>query len=98
MKPFLKWAGGKTQLLNDLIPLIPDYSGKYIEPFVGGGALFFATQPKNSIIADSNPELINAYQQLADNVEDVIKRLKKYKNNEEEFYKVRGQNWRSFQR
>ena len=92
-KPFLKWAGGKTQLLNDLIPLIPDYNGKYIEPFVGGGALFFAIQPKNSIIADSNPELINAYQQLADNVEDVIKRLKKYKNNEEEFYKVRGQNW-----
>jgi DNA adenine methylase len=93
-KPFLKWAGGKTQMLNELVPLIPNYTGKYIEPFIGGGALFFALQPDNAIIADSNPELINAYQQLAQNVEKVITQLKRYKNSEEEFYAVRKQNWK----
>lgn len=46
LKPILKWAGGKTQLLSDLIPLIPEYTGKYIEPFVGGGALFFCIKTR----------------------------------------------------
>ena len=92
LKPILKWAGGKTQLLNDLIPLIPKYTGKYIEPFVGGGALFFALQPKNAIIADSNPELINTYKQIANNVKEVIENLKQFKNDEEEFYQIRSLN------
>lgn len=92
LKPILKWAGGKTQLLNDLIPLIPNYTGKYIEPFVGGGALFFALQPKNAVIADSNPELINTYKQIAEHVDQVIEKLSQFKNDEEEFYQVRSLN------
>ena len=60
-KPILKWAGGKTQMLNDLLPKVPSSYGRYIEPFFGGGAMFFALQPENAIIADSNPELINMY-------------------------------------
>ena len=92
LKPILKWAGGKTQLLNDLIPLIPNYTGKYIEPFVGGGALFFALQPKNAVIADSNPELINTYKQIAKHVDQVIEKLRKFKNDEKEFYQVRSLN------
>ena len=60
-KPILKWAGGKTQLLEHLLPKIPKEYNNYIEPFFGGGALFFALKPNNSIIADSNPELINLY-------------------------------------
>lgn len=75
-KPILKWAGGKTQMLNDLLPKVPSCYGRYIEPFFGGGALFFALQPENAIIADSNPELINMYRQVANNVDDVISYLK----------------------
>ena len=77
-KPIMKWAGGKTQMLGDIMPKIPQKYGKYIEPFIGGGALFFALSPDKAIIADSNPELINMYRQVADNVEAVISHLKKY--------------------
>jgi DNA adenine methylase len=90
-KPILKWAGGKTQMLNDILPRIPTSYGKYIEPFLGGGALFFALQPEKSIIADSNPELINMYRQVADNVDAVINCLRQYENTEEMFYTVREQ-------
>ena len=92
-KPILKWAGGKTQMLNDLLPKVPSSYGRYIEPFLGGGALFFALQPENAIIADSNPELINMYRQVANNVEDVISYLKKYENTSEMFYQVRSLDW-----
>jgi DNA adenine methylase len=92
-KPVLKWAGGKTQMLKDILPRVPQYKGKYIEPFLGGGALFFALHPTNAILADSNPELINVYKQIAGNVDKVIDQLSKYKNTEEDFYKVRSLDW-----
>ena len=90
-KPILKWAGGKTQLLKELLPLIPGEFGKYIEPFVGGGALFFAAQPHNAVISDSNPELINVYQQVANNLDELIACLKTYQNTKEFYYAVRQQ-------
>ena len=92
-KPILKWAGGKTQMLNDLLPKVPSSYGRYIEPFFGGGALFFALQPENAIIADSNPELINMYRQVADFPDEVIQHLKQYENTKEMFYNVRSQTW-----
>lgn len=92
-KPILKWAGGKTQMLSDIMPKIPHKYGKYIEPFIGGGALFFALNPEQAIIADRNPELINVYQQVAVNVNDVIRQLKKYTNTKEDFYCVRALEW-----
>jgi len=92
-KPILKWAGGKTQMLGDLIPKVPASYGRYIEPFFGGGAMFFALQPENAVIADSNPELINMYRQVADNVDEVIKYLRTYENTSELFYAVRGLEW-----
>ena len=92
-KPIMKWAGGKTQMLGDIMPKIPQKYGKYIEPFIGGGALFFALSPDKAIVADSNPELINMYRQVADNVEAVISYLKKYKNTKEDFYEVRSLDW-----
>ena len=92
-KPILKWAGGKGQMLKVLEPKMPFEFNNYIEPFVGGGALFFALSPDKAIIADSNPELINMYRQIADNVEDVISYLKKYKNTKEDFYEVRSLDW-----
>lgn len=92
-KPILKWAGGKTQILGDLLPKVPASYGRYIEPFFGGGAMFFALQPENAVIADSNPELINMYREVADHVENVVQCLKRYENTSEMFYAVRSQEW-----
>ena len=80
-------------MLGDLLPKVPKSYGRYIEPFFGGGAMFFALQPENAIIADSNPELINMYRQVAENVDEVISCLKKYENSSEMFYAVREQDW-----
>lgn len=96
-RPLLKWAGGKTQLLGELLPKMPVKYNKYIEPFFGGGALYFTLQPGNAIIADSNPELINLYKTVANNVDGVIKHLKLYGNSEELYYKARSQNWTAMQ-
>lgn len=92
-KPILKWAGGKTQMLGDLLPKVPNSYGQYIEPFFGGGAMFFALQPESAIIADSNPELINMYREIANHVDNVIRFLKQYENTSEMFYAVRSQEW-----
>ena len=92
-KPILKWAGGKTQMLSELLPKVPASYGRYIEPFFGGGALFFALRPEKAILADSNPELINMYRQVAGHVEAVIDCLKTYENTPEMFYSVREQDW-----
>lgn len=88
-KPLLKWAGGKSQLISVLLPKIPQKYGKYIEPFIGGGALFFALRPKNGVIADSNPELVNLYNIVANNLKELISELEILRNTEEEFYRVR---------
>lgn len=94
-KPILKWAGGKTQMLGELLPRVPKTYGRYIEPFFGGGALFFSLKPENAIIADSNPELINMYLQVAHHVDDVIECLQKYENTSEMFYEVRSLDWQT---
>lgn len=90
-RPLLKWAGGKTQLLSEIIPKLPKKYGRYIEPFFGGGALFFSVRPEGGIIADINPELVNLYQSVASNVDGVIAALRCYENTEEMFYAVRAQ-------
>ena len=92
-KPILKWAGGKTQMLGELLPRVPKTYGRYIEPFFGGGALFFSLKPDKAIIADSNPELINMYLQVAHNLDEVIEHLEKYENTSEMFYDVRSLDW-----
>lgn len=88
-RPLLKWAGGKTQLLSEIVPKIPHKYGRYIEPFFGGGALFFEVRPENGIIADSNPELVNLYRCIATDVDGVIEQLRRFGNTEEEFYAAR---------
>lgn len=92
-RPLLKWAGGKSQLLPELVSRMPNKYNRYIEPFIGGGALFFHLQPKTSVIADSNPELINLYRTVAHDVEGVIKELANHRNSEEHFYAVRSRDW-----
>lgn len=90
LAPILKWVGGKRQLLNDIIPLVPT-RGTYIEPFLGGGAVLFAHQPKKAIVNDYNSELMNVYQVIKDNPEYLIQLLQiHYANNSENyFYKIR---------
>ena len=95
-KPILKWAGGKTQLLEHLLPKIPKEYNKYIEPFFGGGALFFALKPNNSIIADSNPELINLYRVIAKDVNSLISELKNFSKKADENNKRLNSSFKNF--
>lgn len=88
-KPFVKWAGGKSQIINELLSRVPDDYARYLEPFVGGGALLFALEHKKSIINDSNAELINAYKVIRDNPKKLLENLKQHKNDSEYYYKIR---------
>jgi len=87
--PIVKWVGGKRQLLNELIPLLPKKISTYCEPFVGGGALFFNQQPKSAYINDINKELIELYETVRDDVEYLITILKDFKNEPDFFYSIR---------
>ena len=91
IKPVLKWAGGKTQLLPHLRKLLPEYSGRYYEPFIGGGALFFDLEPTSFTISDINPELINFYKVIRDFPEEVMNGVDKLKNNKDEYYRIRAE-------
>ena len=88
-RPFVKWAGGKTQLLPQLKACIPDSFNRYLEPFVGGGAMFFSLNHSNALINDSNEELMNAYIVIRDSPEDLIDDLRKHKNEKSYFYEIR---------
>ena len=74
-KPFLKWAGGKRKLSDELRKHVPDNFGTYYEPFVGGGALFFSLRPKTAILGDWNMELANAYRVVRDDVDALVAEL-----------------------
>jgi DNA adenine methylase len=104
-RPFLKWAGGKRQLVNQIDHFLPDSFDLYIEPFVGAGALFFYIKPKNAILIDNNPVLINVYQVIKNNLDELIDLLKQHKNEEEYYYSIRDvdrsvtfKNWTKIQR
>lgn len=88
--PILKWVGGKRQLLDHIKPLIPGFT-TYYEPFIGGGAVLFDIQPKKAVINDSNPELINVYEVIKENPEELIEKLliHKSENCESYFYEIR---------
>lgn len=90
--PFLKWVGGKRQLLPKIIEHLPKNIRelRYFEPFIGGGAVLFHLQPENAVINDFNKELINVYNVVKDNLDDLIVDLKKHKNTSEYFYQIRG--------
>ncbi|RLI52957.1 MAG: DNA adenine methylase [Candidatus Thorarchaeota archaeon] len=95
-RPFLKWAGGKGQLLEDLDQVFPPDFSRYFEPFLGGGAVFFHLSRigfgGQSILSDTNPELITAYQVVRNSVEALIDELQSgfYVSTKEVFYEIRG--------
>lgn len=91
VSPILKWAGGKRQLLPQIMPLIPDDINRYFEPFVGAGAVLFELQPKRAIVNDANTELINVYVVIRDHCEELITLLRSFecKHSEKFFYEIR---------
>lgn len=89
VQPFLKWAGGKRQLLPALRPLIPNKIKRYYEPFLGGGAVFFDRQPTIATVNDFNAELINCYQVIRECPEELLEATLKHLNTSEYFYQVR---------
>lgn len=92
ISPFLKWVGGKRQLMSTIVEHFPKniQSLNYIEPFIGGGAVLFHLQPKKAIINDFNVELINTYEVIKNNVDELIIDLKKHENDSDYFYNLRG--------
>ncbi len=93
VRPFLKWAGGKRQLLPEIVKYVPKMTSKhtYHEPFIGGGALLFELQPQKAVINDSNKELINCYQVIKDSLDKLMEELSKdkYSNSETSYYEMR---------
>lgn len=87
VKPFVKWAGGKRQLLPEIKKYIPKKINKYYEPFAGGGAVFLSMQFSKTTINDFNSELTNTYIVVKENVDELIEKLKVHQaNNTSEYY------------
>ncbi len=89
VKPFLKWAGGKRQLLSKIGQYVPQNFNIYYEPFVGAGAVLFDLRPRRAVINDINTELINAYRVIKDRVDELISVLSLHKNDEKYYYAIR---------
>jgi len=87
--PLIKWAGGKRRLLAEIRQFVPGDFGKYYEPFLGGGALFFSLLPPDARLSDSNQDLIEMYVAVRDDVESLIRALRRLRNCEEDYYRVR---------
>lgn len=85
LKPFIKWVGGKRQLLDQIKPYLPKTFNKYYEPFIGGGAMLFDLQSSIAFISDINAELINTYQVIKSNPQDLITALT-YFDHSKSFY------------
>ena len=93
-EPFLKWPGGKRWLTSGHAALFPSKYGKYIEPFLGGGAVFFGLSPEQAFLSDANAELINTYNRIKDSPLKIEKGLARFqaRHSKEFYYKVRDEN------
>ncbi len=89
-KPFLKWVGGKRQLLPELLAKLPPSFATYHEPFVGGGALFFAARPNAAVLSDNNLRLVRTWRGIRDDVDSVIALLQTYPHDKDFFLEFRG--------
>lgn len=90
-QPFLKWAGGKRQLLPEIRKYIPTDIDTYYEPFIGAGAVLLDLQPRKAVFNDINIELVNVYQVVMNHVDELIEELQKHDdgNNSDYFYEIR---------
>ncbi|MDD2871156.1 MAG: DNA adenine methylase [Candidatus Gracilibacteria bacterium] len=88
-KPFVKWVGGKRQLIEQFKRLFPSDYNNYFEPFLGGGAVFFNLQKEKSFLSDVNAELINLYQVIQSKPKDLIKFLENQEISKERFDEIR---------
>jgi DNA adenine methylase len=88
-QPFLKWAGGKRQLVPQIRKYIPHKFKTYFEPFVGAGAVLFDLQPQAAVINDANKELINCYSVIKKHPEGLIEHTRQHRNTKHYFYRLR---------
>jgi DNA adenine methylase len=98
LKPFLRWAGGKTWLLKDINNYLPEKFNNYYEPFLGGGSVYIYLKSTGKIqndafLSDRNTELINAYNVIKNESSKLIEILKEYKNEKEFYYFLRNQKY-----
>jgi DNA adenine methylase len=89
VQPFLKWAGGKRQLLPEIRRLIPKTFKSYFEPFLGGGAVFFSLQPKVAMVNDLNTDLINCYKVIRNSPDGLLEALSSHQNTSNYYYRIR---------
>ena len=91
MTPFLKWSGGKRWFVSNCAELLPTSYTRYIEPFLGSGAVFFHLKPKTAILSDSNSELIETYEAVKQDPDGVLTHLRRqhHKHNKKHYYLVR---------
>ena len=87
--PVVKWVGGKRQLLKEIGPHLPAGECTYYEPFIGGGAVLFYLKPERAVINDTNSELINLYMVIKEKPEKLIDDLRRHKNDEAYYYRIR---------
>lgn len=92
--PFVKWAGGKRQLIPQIRERMPEQFNNYYEPFVGGGAVIFELLPENAVINDINRALINAYQMICDHPQEFLKEINRldaemWEDGKEYYYSLR---------
>jgi DNA adenine methylase len=97
VQPFLKWAGGKRQLIPIIKKYVPKSYTQYYEPFVGAGAVLFSLQPKKSVVNDTNSELINCYKVIKDQPQDLLKLCQQHgqNNSKDYYYELRSQDRQS---
>lgn len=89
-EPFLKWAGGKRALLSKILPKIPTFEGRYFEPFLGAGAVFFSMETsKVKVVNDFNSELVETYRVIRDKLPALLRELHTHENSKEHFLTVR---------
>jgi DNA adenine methylase len=89
VRPFLKWAGGKRRLVAQIVPHLPRSFGRFHEPFVGSGALFFHLRPRRASLSDTNARLVRTYSGLCDAPDRVIELLSSYPHDKQFFLKMR---------
>lgn len=89
-QPFLKWAGGKRALIPEIVPRIPNFNGRYIEAFLGAGAIAFTQDSKKlKLLNDFNPDLVEVYEVIRDKPQALLQKLKSFNNTQEFFLEIR---------